>query len=70
MTLSNGMPAYFLEVTSGDGMDTIKEFAILWADGTRGVALSVTARLGDVSADQAKQIFSTAKAVRYPINQP
>lgn len=70
MPLANGMPAYFMEITSGSGLDTAKEFSLCWADGVRGVVISVTARLGDMSADQAKAIMKTATATRYPIDQP
>ncbi|MBV8489970.1 MAG: hypothetical protein JO199_05505 [Candidatus Eremiobacteraeota bacterium] len=69
-SLSNGMPAYFMEITSGNGLETIKQFVVCWSDGARGVALSVTARLGDIDAAGSKVIFSTATAVRYPSNQP
>ncbi len=70
MSLLNGMPAYFVEVAYGSGFDAKKEFAIVWADGQRGIVLAVTSRLGDVSADQAKEALKQATAVRYPVNQP
>src|SRR5581483_2092438 len=40
MALLNGMPASFVEVTSGSGFTTQKEYAIVWADGQRGIVLS------------------------------
>lgn len=70
MTLLNGMPAYFVEVAYGSGFDARKEFAIVWADGERGVVLSETARIGDASADEAREVLKQATAVRYPIDQP
>ena len=70
MTLLNGMPATFVEVAFGSGFDARKEFAIVWADGQRGIVLSETARLGDTSADQARETLKQVTAVRYPVNQP
>ncbi len=70
MTLLNGMPAYFVEVASGSGFDARKEFAIVWADGERGVVLSETSRMGDVTAEQAKEALKQVTAVRYPVDQP
>jgi hypothetical protein len=70
MTLLNGMPAYFVEIASGSGFDAHKEFAIVWADGQRGVVLSETSRLGDVGADEAKAMLKQATAVRYPSYEP
>ncbi len=70
MSLQNGMPAYFVEVAYGSGFDSRKEYAIVWADGLRGVVLSVTTRLGDIGSDQAKTMLSQATAVRYPVDQP
>ena len=70
MTLLNGMPATFVEVAFGSGFDARKEFAIVWADGQRGIVLSETARLGDTSADHARETLKQVTAVRYPENQP
>ncbi|HKE37090.1 MAG TPA: hypothetical protein VKB39_06640 [Candidatus Baltobacteraceae bacterium] len=66
MSLLNGMPATFVEVTTGEGFDSRKEYAVVWGDGARGVVLSVTARMGDVSADEAKAMLKNVTAVRYP----
>jgi hypothetical protein len=70
MTLLNGMPATFVEVAYGSGFDARKEFAVVWADGQRGIVLSETARIGDTSADQAKEVLKQVTAVAYPMNQP
>lgn len=70
MTLLNGMPAYFVEVAYGSGFDARKEFAIVWADGERGVVLSETSRLGDATADEAKRVLNDVSATRYPESQP
>lgn len=70
MTLLNGMPATFVEVAYGSGFDARKEFAIVWADGQRGIVLAETARLGDTSAEQAREMLKQVTAVRYPVYQP
>lgn len=69
MSLLNGMPATFVEVTTGEGFDSRKQFAVVWADGQRGIVLSVTGRMGDVSAEQAKAMLQNVTAVRYPVNR-
>ena len=70
IALKNGMPAYFVEVAYGSGFDARKEFAIVWADGQRGIVLSETVRVGEGSADEARRVLSDLSAVRYPIEQP
>jgi len=70
MTLLNGMPATFVEVAYGGGFDARKEYAIVWADGARGIVLAETTRLGDAGADEAKEVLKQATAVRYPGTQP
>lgn len=70
MSLLNGMPASFVEVTSGNGFTTQKQFAIVWADGERGVVLSESSRLGDANSDEAKRVLHDVTAVRYPMEQP
>lgn len=70
MALLNGMPASFVEVTSGSGFTSKKEFAVVWADGQRGIVLSETSRLGDVNAEQAQEVLKNVTAVRYPLEQP
>lgn len=69
MSLLNGMPANFVEVMMGSGFESRKEFAVVWADGQRGVALSIGGRLGDVTAEQAREFLKNVTAVRYPTNQ-
>jgi hypothetical protein len=70
ITLLNGMPAYFVEVTTGSGFDSKKQFAIVWADGQRGIVLAESGRLGDASPEEAKRVLGNITAVRYPIDQP
>jgi hypothetical protein len=70
MSLLNGMPATFVEVAYGSGFDARKEFAIVWADGQRGIVLSETSRLGDATAEEARDVLKQVTAVRYPLYQP
>ncbi|MGC1757929.1 MAG: hypothetical protein WA742_01105 [Candidatus Cybelea sp.] len=70
MALLNGMPAYFVEVAYGSGFDARKEYAIVWADGQRGIVLSETSRMGDASDDEARRLLKQVTAVRYPSYQP
>ena len=70
MSLLNGMPANFVEVTSGSGFTSKKQFAVVWADGQRGIALTETTRLGDAGAAEAQTVLKNVTAVRYPIQQP
>ncbi len=65
-SLKNGMPAVYFEMTSGTGFDASKMFVYCWVDGTRGVALSVTAQVGELDTSTAKRLLSDASAVRYP----
>lgn len=66
VTLQNGMPALFLDVTQGAGFQTHKVYSYIWIDSQRAVVLSVTAALGGVDDTEAKQILAGATAVRYP----
>jgi hypothetical protein len=70
MSLLNGMPATFVEVTYGNGFDARKQYAIVWADGQRGVVLSITSRIGEVSPEEARQLLHNATATQYPAYQP
>jgi hypothetical protein len=70
MTLLNGMPAYFVQIAFGSGFDAKKEYAVVWADGERGVVLAETSRLGDASLEEAERNLKQVSAVRYPMNQP
>lgn len=64
--LQNGMPALFLDVTTGAGFSTRKIFAYLWIDSQRAVVLSVSATLSGLDANEAKRLLFGATAVRYP----
>ena len=64
------VPASFVEVTSGSGFTTQKQYAVVWADGQRGIVLSESTRLGDAGPDEAKRVLHDVTAVRYPSDQP
>lgn len=64
--LQNRMPAIFLDVTEGSGFTTRKLFAYIWIDTQRAVVLSVSAKLGALDEQTAKQLLAGATAVQYP----
>jgi hypothetical protein len=64
--LSNGMPAYWQEVSVGSGFQTLKRFDYVWIDGVRGVILAVTGRYGVLDEPMAKKILADAYGVQYP----
>jgi hypothetical protein len=68
--LRNGMPALFEQMTSGSGFNVQKFYLLMWADGTRGVAIMINSQLNDDLDDtKARQIMSDATAVRYPTDR-
>ncbi|HUA09157.1 MAG TPA: hypothetical protein VMA98_07755 [Candidatus Acidoferrales bacterium] len=68
--LRNGMPAKFLEMTTGEGFSVQKFYMLIWADGERGVALLLQTKMDDISALNARVLLSDATAVRYPVESP
>lgn len=68
-SLLNGMPAYFVDVSYGSGFDAKKEFALIWADGSRGAALELIGRVGEIDAKTAMKLLSNVRAVRYPADR-
>ena len=68
--LVNGMPAYWLKVSSGEGLSQMRSYAYVWYDGVRGVVLSEEARAGKISERQAKRDLAGASAVAYPVGRP
>ncbi|HZZ65440.1 MAG TPA: hypothetical protein VFE17_08080 [Candidatus Baltobacteraceae bacterium] len=65
-TLSNGMPAYWEEITMGSGFEQQKIFQYVWSDGVRGVTLAITSRNGSLDEPKAKRLLSNVSAVAYP----
>src|ERR1700684_394486 len=70
MTLLNAMPATFVEVAYGSGFDAKKEYAVVWADGQRGIVLAETTRMGDGNDEEARSFLKQVTAVQYPLYQP
>ena len=68
-TLKNGMPAMFVDMSSGEGFNIQKVFMLIWADGQRGVVVSVACALGDLDTNAARALLTDATAVRYPIGR-
>lgn len=64
--LGNGMPAYFLKLSYGEGFSSMRQFVYVYLDGRRGVALSMTGRLGELDDDKAKDAMKDLIAVAYP----
>lgn len=67
--LSNGMPAFWQEITMGSGFQTAKRFQYVWADGVRGIVLSITGRYGDITEEDAKKALANVSAVAFPRNR-
>ncbi len=67
--LRNGMPAIFEEMTSGSGFNVQKFYLLMWADGERGVAVTLQTQVNDLDETKARQLMSDATAVRYPDNR-
>jgi len=68
MRLLNGMPATFVEIDfdSASRTGATKVFAMLWADGRRGIILSETMPAGEANANKAKRDLAQVTAVEYP----
>ena len=67
--LRNGMPAEFMEMSSGSGFNVQKFYILLWADGQRGVAILLQTQLNDLDGDAARRLMSDVTAVRYPVGR-
>jgi hypothetical protein len=64
--LANGMPAAWQEITVGSGFEQVKIFQYVWADGVRGVELSITGRFGAIDEPSARRALANVSAVAYP----
>lgn len=69
IALKNGMPAIFEAMTSGSGFNVQKFYFLIWADGQRGVAITLQGPLNDLDSTKARQLLSDASAVRYPVGR-
>lgn len=68
-TLSNGMPAYFLDITMSQDSGELKTYEYVWVDRLRGVTLAVSGRFGSLDDRGAKRALANASAVAYPRNR-
>ncbi|GAC1658085.1 MAG: hypothetical protein NVS9B12_10420 [Vulcanimicrobiaceae bacterium] len=64
--LANGMPAFWLNLTSGSGFSTIKIFGYAVSDGRRGIFMAVQGRLGLIDENDAKAALASLAVVLYP----
>ena len=46
-----------------------KIYLVVWADGQRGVAITLLGPLNDLNGTIARQLLSDASAVRYPVGR-
>lgn len=70
LVMKNGMPAYWMKISRGDQAGKLYQtyqYAIF--DGKRGIVASVSARLGDVREEQAREWLSSLRVVLYPRNR-
>ncbi len=67
--LANGMPAYWQEMSIGSGFDELKRFGYVWADGVRGISLTITGRYMLLDEPTAKKALAGAMGVAYPKNR-
>ncbi|MDQ6826700.1 MAG: hypothetical protein M3Z14_05820 [Candidatus Eremiobacteraeota bacterium] len=65
--LANGMPVWWQKISFGEGLgSTYRRYAYAAFDGQRGIIVSVTGRLGELSEDEAKNSLSDLSIVVYP----
>jgi hypothetical protein len=68
-TLSNGMPAYFLDITASQDAGEAKIYEYVWVDRVRGVTLAISGRFGTIDDKSAKKALANVSAVAYPRNR-
>ncbi len=67
VTLSNGMPAYFMQADSGNEAGKFQtRFDYVVIDGQRGIVVSYLGRQGDFDEKTATSALSTLYVVAYP----
>ncbi|MBC5798953.1 MAG: hypothetical protein GIW94_03105 [Candidatus Eremiobacteraeota bacterium] len=69
VTLANGMPAYLLQVTSGDGLDSVRRYEYLVFDGQRDIDVSYSGHQGEFDQKAALDALSSLYVVAYPRNR-
>ncbi len=70
VTLSNGMPAYLLQVTSGDGLASLRRYEYLVYDGTRDIDVAYFGHQGEFDEKDALAALSSLYVVAYPHDRP
>jgi hypothetical protein len=68
-TTSNGMPAFWIQITAGSGFDSHRQYQYVWYDGLRGVSVSISGRLGELDENEAKAALKNIAAVVYPVGR-
>ncbi len=66
VTLANGMPAYLVQTTSGDGLQSIRRYEYLVYDGARDIDVAFAGHQGEFTEKQALAALSTLYVVAYP----
>lgn len=64
--LRNGMPAYFIKLAYGEGFSSMQQFGYAVYDGRRGIWISESGRLGEISEDESKDALQGLAVVLYP----
>lgn len=64
--LSNGMPAYFIKLAYGEGFSSMQQYGYAVFDGRRGIWISESGRLGEISEDESKEALKDLAVVVYP----
>ncbi|MBD5654868.1 MAG: hypothetical protein IAI50_06770 [Candidatus Eremiobacteraeota bacterium] len=71
ITLSNGMPAYDLRISSGtDALSFKRRYECLIYDGKRSIVVSYSGRQGDFGDDDVKAAFAPLYVVAFPRARP
>lgn len=65
-TLSNGMPAYFLDITVSQDAGEMRIFEYVWVDHVRGVTLAVAGQFGTIDDRSAMKALAKVSATAYP----
>ncbi len=70
-TLANGMPAFFLKVSSGSELGTFtRRYEYLVYDGTRSIDVAYGGRQGDFDEKDAVAALASLYVVMYPAKRP
>jgi len=65
--LSNGMPVWWQKLSYGEGLgSTYRRYSYVAFDGQRGISVSITGRLGELSEEEAKSALGDLSIVVYP----